>query len=947
MSRTIEKETEKMLRSLYTGVSGLKNFQTEMDVISNNIANVSTTAYKRSRVSFETMFSETIRHGQQAFGDYGGLNPMQVGLGTAMASIDTLMDQGPTETTGKNTDIAIEGDGFLVVRGYDGTNYYTRDGNLNIGTNYDLVMTNTGFKAQGWLAKQDPVTGNLSISDSGIVPENLNLATFLKKHAKQTNNITYSCNLDAGSEERDVALGEDTLNFHDSTGKTQELSFKFKKIDANHWIWSAYDDTEGHVATGSLTCDDDGLIINSTVDPQGALSTSGNPYFTYDPDGDPQPAMVTSPTPNASNTNYNSGKAGNFSSIQLTDDQIVTESIQVIFDGGDPDHASSYRVVGSERGFIGSGTLGGSPARIEGNAVVSLSSGVWTPTNDTQFTIADGFSGTTTANITFLAAGGPYTASKVAADINTAMANAGVRATAYFDSTLGKFQIVSNDSGSNRNLTLVDTSALLGGPGSLDELGLDAVSGVTANGIGASKAELLGTPGTFGAGTMTLSADLSFTVQDSTGNTAIINLKQNDTAAPPQPIAYNASTILAEINTAIKQNGLEATASLLDSDNDGILDQLKIVGGDSGSGEYIKVSWTSGNMSDIGLTNTVTTVHGTAASSTFNYGGINFTLTEGDDVWSPNDSYSFSTTAAKGEANSVKIYVPQPNQNVVSFKTNVVDAVLGTEKEYKIEGAVSQGALHSTSITIYDSLGAPHSVVTTWEHMDSKTMEWKYSISYEENDPEVIKWMQDPMNNVADWTKPTDNDYKRANDALITNRTGTMFFNGGTINSGKSQIPSFSITPSGSATLNVALNTDLITQYDSAFTTKAENQDGYEMGLLEDVYFEEDGTIRGVYSNGQKQPIAMVAIATFNNPCGLEAEGSNMYSYSPNSGLAVIRRPGVGSAGVIKSGCLEMSNVDISEEFTNMIVTQRAFQANSRIITTSDEMLQELVNLKR
>ncbi|MFA7146960.1 MAG: flagellar hook-basal body complex protein, partial [Candidatus Riflebacteria bacterium] len=339
MSRTIEKETEKMLRSLYTGVSGLKNFQTEMDVISNNIANVSTTAYKRSRVSFETMFSETIRHGQQAFGDYGGLNPMQVGLGTAMASIDTLMDQGPTETTGKNTDIAIEGDGFLVVRGYDGTNYYTRDGNLNIGTNYDLVMTNTGFKAQGWLAKQDPVTGNLSISDSGIVPENLNLATFLKKHAKQTNNITYSCNLDAGSEERDVALGEDTLNFHDSTGKSQELSFKFKKIDANHWIWSAYDDTEGHVATGSLTCDDDGLIINSTVDPQGALSTAGNPYFTYDPDGDPQPAMVTSPTPNASNTNYNSGLAGDFSSIQLTDDQIVTEDIQVIFDGGDPDHA--------------------------------------------------------------------------------------------------------------------------------------------------------------------------------------------------------------------------------------------------------------------------------------------------------------------------------------------------------------------------------------------------------------------------------------------------------------------------------------------------------------------------------------------------------------------------------------------------------------------------------
>lgn len=100
-----------MLRSLYTGVSGLKNFQTEMDVISDNIANVSTTAFKRSRVSFETMFSQTLRHGQQAFGDYGGLNPMQVGLGAKMASIDVMMGQGPTENTGKNTDVAIEGEG--------------------------------------------------------------------------------------------------------------------------------------------------------------------------------------------------------------------------------------------------------------------------------------------------------------------------------------------------------------------------------------------------------------------------------------------------------------------------------------------------------------------------------------------------------------------------------------------------------------------------------------------------------------------------------------------------------------------------------------------------------------------------------------------------------------------------------------------------------------------
>lgn len=935
-----------MLRSLYTGVSGLKNFQTEMDVISDNIANVSTTAFKRSRVSFETMFSQTLRHGQQAFGDYGGLNPMQVGLGAKMASIDVMMGQGPTENTGKNTDVAIEGEGFLVVKGYDGTSYYTRDGNLNIGTNYDLVMTNSGFKVQGWLAKQDPVTGNLVIADSGIVPENLNLATFLKKHARQTSNIKYASNLDANSSERDITMGEEVLTFLDSNGKTQQLTFKFKKIDANHWLWSAYDDTEGHVATGSLTCDDDGKILNSSVDPAGALSTAALPYFTYDPDGDPQPAMVTSPEPSGANSNYNSGKAGNFSSIQLQNDQVVTEEIQVIFDGGDPTHATSYRVVGSERGFIGSGTLGGSPARIEGLAVTALSTGVWTPASDTTFTITDSYHGTTTANIVFTQAGGPYTTDSVAQDINTAMANAGVRATAYFDSTLGKFQIVSNASGSNQSLSINNLGGDLGG------LGLLSVSGTPHLGQGASKAEMIGAPNLFSNLTMNLTADLSFTIQDTTNNKALINLKQNDTATPPQPIAYNSSTILAEINTALKQNGLNAIAQLVDSDNDGVLDQLKIVGGDTGSGEYITISSVGGDLANIGFVGStavpaVTKAFGTAATSTFNYGGINFSLLEGDDVWAPNDYYTFSTTASKGEANAVKIYVPQPNQNAVSFQTSVVDTQLGISRTYKIDGGVSEGALHNTSITVYDSLGTPHSIITTWEHRDKNSMEWSYTISYDDKDPEIISWLRDPMNNVANWEAPTANDLKRANDALISNRNGMLYFDGGTINMAKSQIQNFQITPAGSNPMSISLDSKLITQFGSDFTTKAEYQDGYEMGLLEDIYIEDDGTVRGVYSNGQKQPVAMIAVATFNNPCGLESEGGNIFSYSPNSGLAIIRRPGVGSAGIIKSGVLEMSNVDISEEFTSMIITQRAFQANSRVITTADEMLQELVNLKR
>ncbi|MBP7635515.1 flagellar hook-basal body complex protein, partial [Candidatus Ozemobacteraceae bacterium] len=268
--------------------------------------------------------------------------------------------------------------------------------------------------------------------------------------------------------------------------------------------------------------------------------------------------------------------------------------------------------------------------------------------------------------------------------------------------------------------------------------------------------------------------------------------------------------------------------------------------------------------------------------------------------------------------------------------------------ETKISGALNKGETHTTSITIYDSLGSSHELVTTWEHTNKATHEWQYKISYGKSDPEIVNWLKDPQNGVVDPEDPTDEELERANDALISGRTGICYFtNQGKIDISKSLVNEISMTPAGSNQVTIKLNMELVTQFDSAFTTKARDQDGYEMGLLESIYFEQDGTIRGVYSNGQKQPIGQVALATFNNPGGLEKTGSNLYAFSPNSGLAIIGRPAEGERGSILAGSLEMSNVDIAEEFTNLIVTQRAFQASSRIITTSDEILQEVVNLKR
>jgi flagellar hook protein FlgE len=131
----------------------------------------------------------------------------------------------------------------------------------------------------------------------------------------------------------------------------------------------------------------------------------------------------------------------------------------------------------------------------------------------------------------------------------------------------------------------------------------------------------------------------------------------------------------------------------------------------------------------------------------------------------------------------------------------------------------------------------------------------------------------------------------------------------------------------------------------SSPTQRAVN--GYAAGTLNEFQIGTDGVITGIFSNGQKQSLGQLALATFNNVSGLEKQGNSVYRDTANSGLPEIGIPGAGGHGLITGGALEMSNVDLAAEFTNMIIAQRGFQANSKVITTSDEILQELVNIKR
>jgi flagellar hook protein FlgE len=145
----------------------------------------------------------------------------------------------------------------------------------------------------------------------------------------------------------------------------------------------------------------------------------------------------------------------------------------------------------------------------------------------------------------------------------------------------------------------------------------------------------------------------------------------------------------------------------------------------------------------------------------------------------------------------------------------------------------------------------------------------------------------------------------------------------------------------------IDVDIDGLVQYGGSPTAEARSQDGTAMGFLRSFEFGSDGSVTGRFSNGETQVLGMVGLATFNNPAGLSREGESLFAVSANSGEPIVGAPGTGDAGSVAPGSLEMSNVDLAQEFTNLIIAQRGFQANSRGITASDELLQELVNLKR
>ena len=180
-----------MMRSLFSGVSGLKNHQTRMDVIGNNISNVNTTGFKSSRVTFTDTLNQTLSGASTPTENLGGTNPKQIGLGSAVGSVDLLFTDGSVQSTGKNTDLCLSGSGLFVVKSGQGT-YYTRNGAFEFDAAGNYVLPGSGMFVQGWMASD----GTLLTTGE---PGNIQIEAGKSMASKATKKIDYTLNLNAST----------------------------------------------------------------------------------------------------------------------------------------------------------------------------------------------------------------------------------------------------------------------------------------------------------------------------------------------------------------------------------------------------------------------------------------------------------------------------------------------------------------------------------------------------------------------------------------------------------------------------------------------------------------------------------------------------------------------------------------------------------------------------
>ncbi|EAL5833690.1 flagellar hook protein FlgE [Campylobacter coli] len=845
-----------MMRSLWSGVSGLQAHQVAMDVEGNNISNVNTTGFKYSRADFGTMFSQTVKIATAPTDGRGGSNPLQIGLGVSVSSTTRIHSQGSVQTTDKNTDVAINGDGFFMVSDDGGlTNYLTRSGDFKLDA-YGNFVNNAGFVVQGWNINWDDQT-----IDSSRTPKNIFIDPGMHIPAAKSTEVAVKANLNSG-----LNIGTSSRNLyaldsvHGWNTKTQRAEDENDTGTTQFYTTSknSVEVTEKGVDAGSLfNAKGQGLNLR---DGQGIWVSYADAKYTINKTG------------NA----FDENNKTNQNNVIFWGNKDVAVTLDITLNGVKIQNAN-IRSLDEAIAYINTFTAPTDTRDGTGVKAVKKADG-------TGFELVNDNADGTTDNMKNI-------------DLTVNQTNtAGELHNVNYNQNTDKF--TANSLKNNGNSNWIDANG--------------AVVGTTerAQVITAHKYIYSSNPVTLPP------------MYNPDGGPAFKPNANNPTQRPTDPASANywdaiqgglKNTTARTFRTTEDLRELLQRDARYGVDYDG--DGSKTYDPDD-INQAVKVVVTENGNFAISNANETSTIPANAGA------GTNAATTNPKNM-------SFNITAYSNKQGTVS------TNDAFAKIFKAFDGVLTVGGQIKESEQLKLSAF-SAGLEIYDSLGSKHTLEVQFVKQSTTQdggNEWQMIIRVPE--PAEINTTGEGPTNIIVGTARFNNDGSLAN---YTPKTINFSPNNG---AAPNQQIKLSFGTSGS--------NDGLVSSNSASTLTGQATDGYTSGNLKPdaIRVDDKGNILGEFTNGKTFAVAKMAMASVANNSGLEEIGGNLFKVTANSGAIVVGEAGTGGRGEMKTSALEMSNVDLSRSLTELIIIQRGYQANSKTISTSDQMLQTLIQLKQ
>ncbi len=847
------------MRSLWSGVSGLQAHQVAMDVEGNNISNVNTTGFKYSRADFGTMFSQTVKIATAPTDGRGGSNPLQIGLGVSVSSTTRIHSQGSVQTTDKNTDVAINGDGFFMVSDDGGlTRYLTRSGDFKLDA-YGNFVNNAGFVVQGWNINWDTQS-----IDSSRTPQNIFIDPGMHIPAAKSTEVAIKANLNSGlnigNAARPLYALDSVHGFNKKTGETKDENdngiTQFYTTSKN-----SMEVTEKGVDAGSLfNGSGQGLNLREG---QGIWMSFADSKFT---------------TNGLNITGFDANNKANQQNVVFWGSENQKTRLDITLNGVAIQNAD---ITSLDQAIAYINTFTNPQEGREGTGIVASKNA-----NGTGIIFTNRNENGTTDNMK---------------NINLVVNQA---------NSAGELWNATWQQGQN-NFTFAEVNPN------------QNVSTWTATGGGGNLPNITGPT-----------------------NAAVITAHKYTYSSSPQniPPMYN-----PDGGPAFNDNDNNPATKPTDPASGNYWDALK----GSLYNTDVRVFRTTEDLRELLQRDARYGVdyngNGAFAAEDINQ---KVTITVSDDG-------RFTVSNAKQDsqipANALQNQAVTTTAKDLSFNVTAYTDALGkvstndaftkifkafdgvqTAGSQKKESEQLKLSAFSAGLEIYDSLGSKHTLEVQFVKQSTTQdggNEWQMIIRVPE--PAEINTTGEGPNNIVVGTARFNND-----GSLASYNPKTLNFSPNNGAAPNQQIK-LSFGTSGS--------NDGLVSSNSASTLTGQATDGYTSGNLKPdaIRVDDKGNILGEFTNGKTFAVAKIAMASVANNSGLEEIGGNLFKVTANSGNIVVGEAGTGGRGEMKTSALEMSNVDLSRSLTELIIIQRGYQANSKTISTSDQMLQTLIQLKQ